>query len=115
MKAKIYHNPRCSKSRATLAILEENKVDFEVVNYLDAPPTKIEFKLLLSDLEMSARELLRNGEAAYKEQNLVDKTFSDDFLIDAMIKSPILIERPIVRTNNGVIIGRPPENVLKIL
>jgi len=112
---KIYHNARCSKSRATLAILEQNNIEFEVVNYIETPPTKAELVSLLRDLDMSPRELMRKGELVYKQNNLSDTSLSDELLIAAMIESPILIERPIVRTEKGVVIGRPPENVLTIL
>jgi len=115
MTAKIYHNSRCSKSRATLAILEQNNVDFEIVNYLQETPSESELRSLLSDLGINARDLIRKGEQAYKDLNLVDKSKSDDDLIAAMIKFPILIERPIVKTSKGTAIGRPPENVLSIL
>jgi arsenate reductase len=115
MSAKIYHNARCSKSRATLAILEQNDVDFEVVNYLVNPPSESELKSLIYDLNISARGLLRKGEAKYKELGLSDKSLTEDHLIKSMLEFPILIERPIVRTEKGVAIGRPPENVNSIL
>ena len=115
MNAKIYHNSRCSKSRATVAILEQNEVDFDVVNYLIEPPSESELKAILSDLGISARELLRKGEAKYKELELSNKSLSEDNLIRAMHEFPILIERPIVRTEKGVAIGRPPENIQSIL
>ena len=115
MTTKIYHNARCSKSRATLAILEQNTAEFTIVNYLEAPPDREELALLLSDLGISARELMRKGEVAFKEQNLADSALTEEELIEAMIATPILIERPIVRTEKGVVIGRPPENVLEIL
>ena len=76
MSAKIYHNTRCSKSRATLAILEQNDVDFEVVNYLDTPPNEQELKAILKDLGISARDLMRRGESKYKERGLSDKSLS---------------------------------------
>ena len=115
MNAKIYHNSRCSKSRAAVAILEQNDVDFDVVNYLIDPPSELELREILNDLGMSARELLRKGESKYKELELSNKTLSEDELIKAMLKFPILIERPIVRTEKGVSIGRPPENIQSIL
>jgi arsenate reductase len=115
MNAKIYHNSRCSKSRAAVAILEQNDVDFDVVNYLIDPPSELELREILNDLGMSARELLRKGESKYKELELSNKTLSEDELIKAMLKFPILIERPIVRTEKGVAIGRPPENIQSIL
>ncbi|MEC7596517.1 MAG: arsenate reductase (glutaredoxin) [Pseudomonadota bacterium] len=115
MSTKIYHNARCSKSRATVAILEQNDVDFEVVNYLVNPPSESELRSIIKDLGISARELLRKGEAKYKELGLADKSLSEDHLIKSMLEFPILIERPIVRTEKGVAIGRPPENVNSIL
>ena len=101
MSTKIYHNARCSKSRATLAILEQNDVDFEVVNYLVNPPSESEIKSILKDLGINARDLLRKGEAKFKELGLSDKTLSEEHLIKSMIEFPILIERPIVRTEKG--------------
>lgn len=115
MGTKIYHNARCSKSRATVAILEQNDEDFEVVNYLVNPPSESELKSILKDLDISARELLRRGESKFKELGLSDKSLSEDYLIKSMLEFPILIERPIVRTEKGVAIGRPPENVNSIL
>ncbi len=115
MSAKIYHNTRCSKSRATVAILEQNNVDFEIVNYLDEPPSDSELKSILKELGMSARELMRRGESKYKELELSNTSLTEDELIKAMLEFPILIERPIVRTDKGVAIGRPPENVYSIL
>ena len=115
MSAKIYHNPRCSKSRNTLAILDEKGVNYDVIQYLDTPPNKAELKELLNELGFSARELLRTGEAEYKELNLKNESLSDDEIIEAMINHPKLIERPIVKTERGVVIGRPPENVLSII
>ena len=115
MSTKIYHNARCSKSRATVAILEQNDVDFEVVNYLVNPPSGSELKSIVKDLVISARELLRRGESKFKELGLSDKSLSEDYLIKSMLEFPILIERPIVRTEKGIAIGRPPENVNSIL
>ena len=115
MSTKIYHNARCSKSRATLAILEQNDADFDVVNYLVNPPSESEIKSILKDLGINARDLLRKGEAKFKELGLSDKTLSEEHLIKSMIEFPILIERPIVRTEKGAVIGRPPENVNAIL
>ena len=83
MNAKIYHNSRCSKSRATVAILEQNEVDFDVVNYLIEPPSESELRAILSDLGISARELLRKGESKYKELELSNKSLSEDELIKA--------------------------------
>ncbi len=115
MSVIIYHNPRCTKSRLTLGILEEKSVDFEVIKYLDTPPSAEELKSLLADLNLDARSLMRTFEAPYKDNNLDDESLTEDQLIQAMIANPILIERPIVKTDKGVVIGRPPENILAII
>ena len=109
----IYHNPRCSKSRQTLALLEERGI--EIVLYLENTPSADQLATLIDQLGISARELLRKGEDAYKEQNLADRTLDDTALVEAMIQHPKLIERPIVVANNKAVIGRPPEKVLDIL
>ncbi|MCS2170731.1 arsenate reductase (glutaredoxin) [Scandinavium sp. TWS1a] len=112
----IYHNPRCSKSRETLALLKDNGVDPEVVLYLDTPPDAATLKNLLKMLSMtSARELMRQKEDLYKELNLADSALSENALIEAMIAHPKLIERPIVVKNGQARIGRPPEQVLEII
>lgn len=115
MSTIIYHNPRCTKSRLTLGILEEKGVNFEIIKYLDTPPSFDELKALLTDLGLEPRALMRTFEAPYKDNHLDDESLSEDTLIQAMIEYPILIERPIVRTENGVAIGRPPENILTII
>ena len=104
MIAKIYHNTRCSKSRATLAILEQNNVEFEIVNYLENPPSESELRSILQDLGIGARDLIRKGESVYKDLQLSNKSLTEDELIKAMLNNPILIERPIVRTMKGVVI-----------
>ena len=111
----IYHNPRCSKSRQTLALLQENGVEPEQVLYLDNPPSADELVALLKKLGISARELLRKGEEAYKSEGLADKSLSEDDLVAAMCTHPKLIERPIVVKGNRAVLGRPPENVLELL
>ena len=111
----IYHNPRCTKSRLTLQLLEERGEKVSVVLYLDTPPNKKTLKELIAKLGISPRELLRKGEAVYKDNNLSDSDLSDAKLIDAMVAHPILIERPIVVKGKRAAIGRPPENVLDIL
>lgn len=111
----IYHNPRCSKSRQTLALLEENGIAPKIVLYLESPPGKAEIKALLKKLGINARELLRKGEDAYKEYGLQDASLSEDKLIAAMFDAPKLIERPIVVKGNKAVLGRPPENVLSLL
>lgn len=111
----LYHNPRCSKSRQTLQLLEENGVTPEVILYLQTPPNAGEIKALLKKLGISARELLRKGEEAYKENNLGDASLSDEFLIAAMADYPKLIERPIAVKGATAVLGRPPENVLRLI
>ena len=115
MSVKIYHNPRCTKSRLTLAILEEKGLDFEVIKYLEDTPSVAELKGLLDELKMDPRSLMRTFETPYKENNLDNESLSEDQLIQSMVDNPILIERPIVKTDKGIAIGRPPENVLAIL
>jgi arsenate reductase len=114
-KAIIYHNPRCSKSRATLAILEERNESYDVVKYLETPPNAETLRHVLNTLGMSPRELMRRNEVEYAENELADDALSDDELIQAMIAYPKLIERPIVIKGDKVAIGRPPESVLEIL
>jgi len=115
MTVTILHNPRCSKSRQTLALLEENGIAPEVVEYLKTPPTKEQLKEILSALSMAPRDLMRKKEAEYKDNSLDDTALTDEQLIDAMIAHPKLIERPIVIKDGAVRIGRPPESVLEIL
>lgn len=111
----IYHNPRCSKSRQTLQLLEERGEDIEIVQYLDTPPDRNTLKSLLDKLNICPRELLRKGEAAYKENQLSNTALSDEQLIEAMLAHPKLIERPIVVKGQKATLGRPPESVLDIL
>jgi len=111
---KIYHNPRCSKSRQTLALLQENGVEPEVVLYLENIPTTEELKDLLSKLKITPMQLIRKGEKDWKE-NYKGKELSDAQLIEAMIAHPKLIERPIVVKDTKAVLGRPPENALELL
>ncbi len=111
----IYHNPRCSKSRQTLALLENQGITPEIVLYLDTPPDAILLQNLLNKLNMSARDLLRRGEDAYKNLLLNDISLTDEDLILAMAQNPSLIERPIVVCGEKAALGRPPERVLSIL
>ena len=111
----IYHNPRCSKSRLTLELLKDKGIDPKVILYLETPPSEKELVLILKKLNMEARELLRKGEAEFKEQNLSDTSKSEEDIIQAMVHFPKLMERPIVIYGDRAIIGRPPENVLKII
>ncbi|MDX1824729.1 MAG: arsenate reductase (glutaredoxin) [Thiohalomonadales bacterium] len=115
MHVKIYHNPRCSKSRQTLQILKEHDVEPEVIEYLKTPPDKSTLKQILQKLGLSPRELMRQKEAEYKENQLDDPNLTNDQLIEAMLEHPKLIERPIVITDKGVALGRPPEKVLEVL
>jgi arsenate reductase len=110
----IYFNPKCSKCNLTLALLKEKGETPEVVEYLQNAPSKDELKNILSLLDLKANQLLRTHEGAYQEAGLTDAS-SEDEILDAMMKHPILIERPIVVHNGKAAIGRPPENILKIL
>ena len=113
-KIKIYHNNRCSKSRNGLCILEDSKHDFEVVNYLETPPTKEELKELLKMLDFTPIQLVRKGEAIWKEQ-FKGKDLSDAEIITAMLENPKLIERPIVVKGDKAVIGRPSENISNLI
>lgn len=111
----LYHNPRCSKSRSALELLETRGLAPTVVRYLDTPPDAATLRELLIKLGLSARQLLRTGEDAYKTLGLADPSLSDERLISAMVEQPILIERPILVAGDKAVIGRPPENLLEIL
>jgi len=115
LKVQILHNPRCSKSRATLQLLREHGVDPEIILYLETPPDANLLTSILAKLKLQPRELMRKGQPEYKEMGLDNVQLSDKQLIAAMLKAPILIERPIVLANGKACIGRPPESVLKIL
>lgn len=111
----ILHNPRCSKSRQTLALLEEKGIEPEIIKYLETTPDEAELKTILTKLNMSARALLRKGEDEYKTLNLKNTDLTEDDLIQAMVAHPKLIERPIVIHQDKAKVGRPPESVLDIL
>ncbi len=111
---KIYHNPRCSKSRQTLQLIEEKGVSVEIIKYLEQVPSKEELMDVLSKLGMKPFELIRKGEAIYKE-NYKGKELSDEQWVEAMIANPKLIERPIVLKGDKAVLGRPPENVLELI
>lgn len=111
---KIYHNPRCSKSRQTLALLQENGVEPDVVLYLDNIMTADELRGLLAKLGLSPMQLVRKGESVWKEK-YKGKELSDDQVIEAMIVNPKLIERPIVVKDQSAVFGRPPENILELI
>lgn len=115
MTVTIYHNPRCSKSRATLALLEEKGVTPDIIEYLQTPPSREELARILEALGMEPRDLMRKKEKPYAALDLASADKSRDALIDAMIENPILIERPVVVKDGKYAIGRPPENVLEIL
>ena len=115
MALTIYHNPRCSKSRQTLAMLQERGLEPTVIEYLKTPPDASTLKDLLKMLGLTPRDLMRKGETAYKELGLGDKELTDDRLIQAMVENPILIERPIVVRDGRAALGRPPESVLAIV
>ncbi len=115
MKVTIYHNPRCSKSRAALQLLHEHGIEPEVVEYLRTPPDGATIRKLLSKLGMKPRELLRKSEPAYRELGLAASDKTDADLIGAMAEHPILIERPIVVAGGKAVVGRPPERVLDLL
>lgn len=111
----LYHNPRCSKSRQALALLEQEGIAPQVVKYLETPPDEAALTDLLALLKLEPRELMRQGEEEYTALNLADETLSREQLIAAMVANPRLIERPIVLANGKAVIGRPPEKVLDIL
>lgn len=110
-----YHNTRCSKSNAGLALLTAHNITPSIVNYLETPPDAATLKNILQKLGISARELLRKGESEYKELNLADDSLSETALIEAMTKHPKLIERPILVVGDKAVIGRPPEKILELL
>jgi arsenate reductase len=115
LRTTIYHNPRCSKSRETLALLEERGIAPRIVEYLKAPPSAAELTSILKALGLKPRDILRQGEPLYSELGLKDRDLDDHALIALMVANPILIERPIVVSGKKAAIGRPPEAVLKIL
>jgi len=113
MNVRIYHNPRCNTSRRTLALLRENGVEPEIVEYLKTPYTAAQLKTLLGQMKMPAKALIRKKEAA--EAGVDPAKLSEDQLIAAMVKYPIIVERPIVTSGNKAALGRPPEKVLEVL
>ena len=112
---KIFHNPRCSKSRATLELLNSHDAAPQIIEYLKTPPTADDLENILNMLGLQPRQLMRQGEAEYKTLHLADETLSREQLIAAMVTNPKLIERPIVIANGKAAIGRPPELVLEII
>lgn len=115
MTVTIYHNPRCSKSRQALQLLEQKDCQPLVVDYLKQPPSVAELTAIIAQLGISPRQLLRKQEDAFKTEGLQDLNLSDQQIIEAMVRSPKLIERPIVLANGKAALGRPPEAVLAIL
>ena len=111
----LFHNPRCSKSRQALQLLQDNGIDPNIRLYLENPPSRDELITLLAQLGIAPRALMRKGEAEFKDNNLKDDSLSDEALIDAMLQFPKLIERPIAIAADKAVIGRPPENVLDLL
>ena len=115
MSTTIYHNPKCSKSRQTLELLQENGITPTVIEYLKTPPTVEVLKEILDQLGMAPRDLIRKKEDVHSKLKLDNPSLSEDDLIGYMVQNPILIERPIVLANGKAALGRPPEQVLGIL
>ncbi|CAI8938900.1 putative oxidoreductase YfgD [Pseudomonas sp. IT-347P] len=111
----LYHNPRCSKSRGALELLEARGLTPNVVRYLETPLNAAQIKALLGKLGISVRQLLRSGEDEYKMLQLADESLSEAQLIDAIAQHPKLMERPILEVGDKAVIGRPPENILELL
>jgi len=112
---RLYHNPRCSKSRGALELLREHGIEPDIVAYLDTPPSPAELQALLDALKLPARALLRTGEDEYAALGLADETLPESALIEAMSTHPRLIERPIFVHGGRAVVGRPPERVLELL
>ncbi|WP_137939266.1 arsenate reductase (glutaredoxin) [Chitinivorax sp. B] len=115
MSVRIFHNPHCSKSRQALAILQEHGIEVDIVEYLTQPPSTSELTLLLAQLGLNARELMRHDEAIYQILQLDNPTLDEETLIAAMTANPILIQRPIAVSNGKAIIARPPERLHTLL
>jgi len=113
--ATIYHNPRCSKSRSALEYLERNHGQVVTIEYLKNPPDKQTLLAILEELQLTPRQLMRQGDASYKDLNLGDDALTDDQLIDAIVEHPILLERPIVRFNGDAAIARSLDKVIELL
>ena len=111
----LYHNPDCSKSRAALALLEENDAQITIVYYLEEPLERSELENLLDQLDLSLRDLLRKSEAEYEQFALGDETLSEDIVYELVLKNPILIQRPIAVAGNRALIARPPERVIELI
>ncbi len=115
MTVTIYHNPRCSKSRATLHLLEARGLQPNIVDYLKSPPSAADLKAILKKLALKPNDIVRKGEPLYAELGLKDRRLDDEALIALLVANPILIERPIVVVGGKAAIGRPPEAVLEIV
>ncbi len=111
----MYHNPRCSKSRETLQILEDNNITPEIIEYLDEPPSAAELTEIIDKLGIGARDLLRTTEPVYKDAELDDDSLTEDEIIEAICEYPALLQRPIVVAGDKAIIGRPPVKVLDLI
>ncbi len=112
---KIYHNPRCSKSRQAIELLNSKNIKHEIILYLEEGLKINEIKNLLKLLNLNIRDIIRTSESVYKEHNLQDKSLSEEFLIQKIIENPKLLQRPIIINQNQAVIGRPTENILNIL
>ena len=110
----IFHNPRCSKSRQTLQLIVEAEQEVEVIEYLQNPPTAVQLRSVISLLGLTARDLVREGEVLLRDLDVDLSALSDDAVIELIVANPILMQRPIVVGNGIAIIGRPPENVLRL-
>ena len=110
----IFHNPRCSKSRQTLQLIVEAEQEVEVIEYLKNPPTAVQLRSVISLLDLTARDLVREGEVLLRDLDVDLSALSDDAVIELIVANPILMQRPIVVGNGIAIIGRPPENVLRL-
>ena len=115
MSVTIFHNPRCSKSRQTLSLIQEKNIDINIIEYLKTPPDIFQLKLILKKLGYEPRQLMRKSEQIYKDLDLGNENKTTEDLVIAMAQNPILIERPIVLSGEKAAIGRPPESVLNIL
>ncbi|MDC0400051.1 arsenate reductase (glutaredoxin) [Alphaproteobacteria bacterium] len=115
MSVTIYHNPRCSKSRQTLSLIQEKGIDINIIEYLKTPPNISQLKQILKQLGYEPRQLMRKSEQIYKDLDLGNENKTAEDLVNAMAQNPILIERPIVLSGEKAAVGRPPESVLDIL
>lgn len=114
--ATIYHNPRCSKSRNSLKLLQEHGIEVDEVRYLESPPSKEELKALCDMMQIKPLDIIRSGESLFKELGLSkDDERTDDEWLEILVQNPKLIERPIVRIADRAVMGRPPENILKLI